>query len=41
MTAPAETEDAAMRKAIAHCVDDFEIADQMKRTAIHDLRFDD
>jgi hypothetical protein len=41
MTAPAETEDAAMRKAIARCIDDFKIADQMKRTAFHDVTFDD
>ena len=41
MTAPAETEDAAMRKAIARCIDDLKIADQMKRTAFHDVTFDD
>ena len=41
MTAPAETEDAAMRKAIARCIDDLKIADQMKRTAFHNVTFDD
>jgi len=41
MTAPAETEDALMRKAVAQRIDNFEIADQMKWTAFHDLTFDD
>jgi hypothetical protein len=39
--APAETEDAAVRKAVAQRIDDFKIADQMKRAGVHDLTFDD
>jgi len=41
MTATAQAENAAMRKAVAQGVDDFEVADEMKRPAGDDLTFND
>lgn len=39
--ASTETEDATVREAVAQRVDDFEVADQVKRAGVHDLTFDD
>ena len=39
--ASTETENAAVREAVAERIDDFELADQVKRAGVHDLTFDD